>query len=513
MADEANAAAAPAAPKPMGSLLSYQAARDPDRPAFTFDAVTLTRAALDSRANRMARALAARGIGQDDVVALVLANGPANIVFAFALWKLGASPLPISNKLPQKELLAILELAQPRLVVGPRPGEAGGCECVPADYEPQSNISDAPLADKVAAHWKHMTSGGSTGRPKIIVDAAPSLASSEGPGAVLKIRKDDVLLHPAPMYHNAFFAQANWGLCAGAHVIGVSKFDAIGWLELVEKHRPRWCYLVPTMMNRIWNVPAETRAKYDLSSVEIFMHMAAPCPDWLKQAWIDWLGGERIWEIFASTEPVGASTINGVEWLAHRGSVGKPMGQMRILDEDGQEVQTGDVGEIYFKRPAGDFQTYRYIGAQSRLRDEWETLGDMGRVDADGYLYIADRRPDMIVSGGANIFPAEIEAALEAHPSIASSAVVGLPHADFGRVPHAIIELHQGAPAPSAAELDAFLTERLARYKLPYTFEIAGGVVRDDAGKLRRTALRDEREARVKAGEVFTPLRTRAKTP
>jgi bile acid-coenzyme A ligase len=496
-------------PRGLGWLLSHQAARDPDRPALTFEDVTLSRAELDALANRMARALEREGVEQDDMVALVLPNGVAHHVFSFALWKLGATPLPLSAKTPDLELRAVVELAKPRLVIGVAPDRVPGAATLPADYQPDPALSDAPHPEKIARHWKAIGSGGSTGRPKIIVDAGPSAAFADQTSPILGIDVDDVMLHPAPMYHNATFAQTNWGLCWGAHVIEAAKFDALEWLKQVEKHRVRWAYLVPTMMSRIWSLPAEQRDAFDLSSLRVVIHMAAPCPAWLKQAWIDWLGPERIWEVYAGTEAVGGTLIKGDEWLTHPGSVGKPLGELRIFDEDGQPCPAGEIGEIYFRPAGGAGSTYRYLGAERKERDGWESLGDMGSVDANGYLYLADRRTDMIVSGGANIYPAEIEAALEAHPAVASCGVVGLPHPDFGRVPHAIIELAAGRGTPSAGELDAFLSDRLARYKLPYTFEISPAPLRNDAGKMRRTALRDDCETRLAAGERFLPLRRR----
>jgi len=493
-------------PHGLGELLSLQAKAEPERPALTYDGETLTRGELDRRANRMARALAALGVEPDDFVSIVLPNGFMHHILAFAIWKLGATPLPLAAKLPDIELRAIVELAKPKLVVGPDPARLPGFKVIP-QITPDPGLSDAPLPEKIAKAWKAITSGGSTGRPKVIVDAGPSTSVVIQPDRLLKIEPDDVMLHPAPIYHNATFAQTNWGLCWGAHVIEVGKFDALEWLKLVERYKVRWAYLVPTMMSRIWNLPAEEKAKYDLSSLRVVIHMAAPCPPWLKQAWIDWLGPERIWEVYAGTEALGGTLLSGQEWLDHPGTVGKPRGETKILGEDGVELPVGEVGEIFFRTPGGPGSTYRYIGAEMRQKNGWETLGDMGRLDAEGYLYLADRRTDMIVTGGANVFPAEIESALEAHPAVATSAVVGLPHADFGRVPHAIISLRPGAQPPTADSLEAFLAERLARYKLPYTFEISDEPLRDDAGKMRRTALRDEREVRAAAGETFLPLR------
>ncbi len=495
-------------PHGLGALLSFQADAEPDRPALTFEGETLTRREIDRRANRMARALAELGVEENDFVSVVLPNGFMHHVVTFAIWKLGATPVPLAAKLPDIELRAIVDLARPKLVIGPDPARLPGHRVV-SEIIPDPALSDAPLPEKIATSWKAITSGGSTGRPKLIVDAGPAANLGGNPNLVLKVEADDVMLHPAPIYHNATFAQTNWGLCWGAHVIEVAKFDALEWLQLVERYKVRWAYLVPTMMSRIWALPEAQRNGYDLSSLRVVMHMAAPCPPWLKQVWIDWMGPEKIWEVYAGTEGVGGTLLSGAEWLARPGTVGKPINPVRVLDEEGRDCPLGEIGEIYFRPPNGAGSTYRYIGAEMRQREGWETLGDMGRLDAEGYLYLADRRTDMIVTGGANVYPAEIESALEEHPAVATSAVVSLPHADFGRVPHAIISLRPGAETPSADSLEAFLAERLARYKLPYTFEISETPLRDDAGKMRRSALRDEREARATAGETFLPLRAR----
>jgi bile acid-coenzyme A ligase len=175
------------------------------------------------------------------------------------------------------------------------------------------------------------------------------------------------------------------------------------------------------MMHRIFSVPAETRAAFDVTSLRIVFHMASPMPHWLKQAWIDWLGPERIWELYGGTERQGATIISGVEWLTHRGSVGRIQGedQLKILNEQGEECRLGDVGEIFFRSAGGHGSTYYYLGAQPRAREGgWESIGDMGWMDEEGYVYLADRRSDLILRGGANIYPAEVEAALDAHPEI-----------------------------------------------------------------------------------------------
>jgi bile acid-coenzyme A ligase len=498
-----------AGPRGMGECLSLQAGRDPDRPAISFDGATLTRGELERAANRMARALAVEGVGQDDLVGVVLPNGFAHHVASFAIWKLGATPVPLSSKLPDAELRSFVELARPKLVVGAAPERLPGVRVLPGDVAPDASLSDAPLPEKRARAMKAICSGGSTGRPKIILDGLPGVTDPDAPSPLLQIRCGDVVLHPAPIYHTAPFAQTNWAICWGGHVVEMPKFDAAEWLRLVERHGVTWAYLVPTMMHRIWSLPEAERDRHDLSSLRCVMHMAAPCPAWLKEAWIGWLGAERIFEVYSGTEGVGATTIRGDEWLAHRGSVGRSVTAIRILDEAGGPCAEGEVGEIWF--PPGGVP-FKYLGAEIRERDDgWRSLGDMGWLDADGYLYLADRRTDMIVSGGANIFPAEIEAALDAHPAIASSAVVGLPHEEFGRVPHAIVELRPRA-ALDPADVEAFLAQRLARYKLPYSIEVADQPLRDDAGKVRRIAWREACEARLAAGERFMPLRTRDRT-
>src|SRR5262245_51426122 len=226
------------------------------------------------------------------------------------------------------------------------------------------------------------------------------------------------------------------------------------------------------------------------------MHMGAPCPPWLKEAWITWLGPERVHELYGGTEGLSYTWITGTEWLTHRGSVGKPLagGQMQIRDAHGHVLPPGAVGEIYMRPDAGPGTTYHYIGAEPRRVDGWESLGDLGWMDEEGYLYLADRQTDMILRGGANVYPAEVEAALDAHPKVRSSAVIGLPDEDLGHRIHAIVQVDGEV---TDAELRAHLADRLASYKLPRTFERTVEPLRDDAGKVRRSALRTSRVGRV----------------
>jgi len=283
----------------------------------------------------------------------------------------------------------------------------------------------------------------------------------------------------------------------GAHMVILPRFDPEQTLAAIEKTRATWVYLVPTMMTRIWRLPEEVRAKYDLSSLQTLWHLAAPCPAWLKEAFINWVGPETVMELYAGTEAQAVTSISGAEWLEHRGSVGRvTMGEMMAVGEDGQPLPAGEVGEIYMRRPAGMPPSYKYIGATAKtLEGGWESLGDIGWFDADGYLYLADRRTDMILVGGSNVYPAEIEAALEEHPAVQSCAVIGLPDDDLGNRIHAIVQVKGDADEDN---LRAHLKASLVTYKQPRSYEFVSEPLRDDAGKVRRTALRDVRIAAMK---------------
>jgi bile acid-coenzyme A ligase len=251
--------------------------------------------------------------------------------------------------------------------------------------------------------------------------------------------------------------------------------------------------LVPTMMQRIWRLPDAVRTSYDVSSLEMVLHLGAPCSEWLKREWIEWLGPDRVVEVYAGTESQGVTVIGGREWLERPGSVGRPVlgSRFRVLDEHGRDVPVGQVGEVFMMPAGGPGSTYRYRGAEPRSIEGWESLGDLGRLDADGFLYLADRSADLILSGGANIYPAEVEAVLDAHPAVRSSAVLGLPDDDLGERVHAVVDVAEAAI--DEAELLAWVGQRLVRYKVPRSLELVREPLRDDAGKVRRSALRAAR--------------------
>jgi bile acid-coenzyme A ligase len=475
-------------------MISAAAVADPERPAVTCGDRTITRGELDRRTNRLARAYEALGVGQGDLVTIALPNSVEFYEAAVATWKLGATPQPVSYRLPDREREAIVELADAALVVGADPAAHPGRTVIPAGFEPDPSLPDTELPDRVAPSWKAPTSGGSTGQPKLILAGEPGVFDPENP-QFLMVQRDGCHVVPGPLYHNAPFTSSMMGLIHGNHVVVLPRFDAEAALAAIDRHRPDFVLVVPTMMLRMWRLPDEVKERYDLSSLRVVWHMAAPCPPWLKEAWIGWLGGERLMELYAGTEAQAVTIIRGDEWLAHRGSVGRCLaGEMKVVDpETGTDLPPGEMGEVYMRWKPGSRATYRYVGADARsLGDGWESLGDMGYLDADGYLYLGDRRSDMILSGGANIYPAEVESVLMEHPDVVSCAVIGLPDDDLGSIVHAVVQ----ASAPLGADdLRSFVGERLVRYKVPRTFEFVDWQVRDDAGKVRRTALRDERLA------------------
>lgn len=466
----------------------------PDRPAITFGDTTVTCGELQARTNRLARFYAATA-GADVFGRMVTVALPNSIEFfeaCTAIWKLGGTPHLVSARMPAAEQSELIALADPVLVVGDAP--PGDRPHVASGTTGDAGLSDAGFSDEglpdvVSPSWKALCSGGSTGRPKLIVDAKPGLLDPAGP-KVAGLLPELTQLVSGPLYHNSAFFWGAQGLHIGHHLIVLPRFDAEQVLAAIDRHRVELAVFAPTMMRRIWVLPDEVRDRYDVSSLRFVVHTAAPCPDWLKQAWIDWLGPKVIWETYSGTENIAGTAIRGDEWVLHRGSVGRVKhGRVRILDTDGNELPPGEVGEIFMH---ADRETYHYVGADPRERTVdgvggWQSLGDLGRLDDDGYLYIADRRTDLILRGGANIFPAEVEAALDRHPLVAESVVVGVPDEDLGQRVHAVVRPSGPLTEP---ELREFVATQLVGYKCPSSYELVDRPLRDEAGKARRSALR-----------------------
>jgi bile acid-coenzyme A ligase len=474
-------------PRSFGALIGAAAAAEPQAAALTCGTTTLNRAELDSRTNRRAHHYAAQGLGAGSFAVIQLPNSVELVECIVATWKLGAIPLVIPPAMPAAERDPILDLGRPSLVVA-------------APDDVWAGAPDAPLPDVTPPNWRASTSGGSTGRPKLIYSTR---AGSADPGEhTLHLRHGGCVVVPGPLYHGAPFLFMTYGLMRGKHVALLPKFDAEQTLRACDEHRADYLLLVPTMMNRISKLPADVRERYDLSALECVLHLGASCPPQLKREWIDWLGPQRIHELYAGTEGQATTWIRGDEWLAHPGSVGRPVGgaEMRAFGENGDVLAPGEVGEIYMRPPHGTPRSYRYVGASARTRGDWESLGDIGWVDPDGYVFVLERRTDMIVSGGANVYPAEVEAALESHARVQAAAVIGLPDVDLGQRVHAVIEAVADAEGDVTEQvLRDHLADRLVRYKTPRTFEFVTGPLRDEAGKLRRSALVAERT--VGAGE------------
>jgi bile acid-coenzyme A ligase len=478
----------------LGDIPAYHAQRlGKEKIALKYGDEEVTWGELDARSTNRAWALKKAGVQQNDLVTLALPNSVLFYEMTFALWKLGATPHVVSAALPKRELLEIISVSKPCLVIAVAQDLIEGLGAQNANA-PLDGLSNDPLPTLIARHWKAMSSGGSTGRPKVILDHAPSEMDPES--WRFNMPRDKTIFVPGPLYHNMPFAVSHNALAAGNTVVGMTKFEPEEALRLIVDNQASWVSFVPTMMQRIYRLSPEVRASYDISCLKAVWHMAAPMPPWLKDAWIEWVGPEKIWELYGGTEGQGMTIINGSEWLKHRGSVGRAMGcEMRILDEEGRAVPTGEIGEVFFRPPGGRGSTYHYLGSTSRGNDEgFESIGDFGRLDEEGYLYLADRRTDMVITGGANIFPAEVEAVLTQHPGINDAVVIGLPHEDLGAIVHAIIQTRVDWEGPmDAASMSEFMEQNLVRYKCPRSYEFTQISLRDEAGKVRRSQLREAR--------------------
>ena len=333
----------------------------PDRPAVVCNGTSISRSELE-RAAIVFRIFGDRGVGHGDFVTVALPNSIDWFVTYVALWKLGATPQPVSAKLPPRELAAIVELASPKVVVGVEPGSdmaallPEGVQCLGKGYEPAAEYSDESLPDATSPAWKAPTSGGSTGRPKLIVSGDPAIVDTDADPAML-MSHDGCLVMPGPLYHNGPAVWACQALLCGSTVVLLERFDAEATLAAM-KITVDVVYMVPTMMKRVLRLDDEVRFNYDLSSLRVVWHLAEPCPQWLKQAWIDWLGPERIVELYAGTEAQAVTIITGTEWLEHRGWLVADQGEIKVCDPDGNELPAGEQGEVWMWPTNRDTPTY-----------------------------------------------------------------------------------------------------------------------------------------------------------
>ncbi|HLN18481.1 MAG TPA: AMP-binding protein [Acidimicrobiales bacterium] len=481
---------------PNGTRLHQVAEERPDDVALVFVAedggeAALTFGELDRRSSQLARVFAARGLGVGDHLAVCLRNSPEHLVADFAGWKVGAVVIPMRWDLPEWELGRLLSVIEPRLIVD---------ASHPDLFDEAADEDDGPLPDVVPPHGWGVCSSGSTGSPKVIVQKGPGVYYPSGTYTSTVVEyygplpRPQIVLLPAPLYHtNGFTATRN--LMAGDEVVLLERFNAPRIIDLVERHRVTGFIGATPMLQRLAQVEGVTRR--DLSSLDWVQQGAAPLPEWLGRFWCDLIGPERFFLSYGSSEAAGLIVCRGDEWLEHPGTLGRgfPPTEIKILDPDGLELPRGEIGGIYTKMPDGPAATY--IGDVPQLAltsDGFVTVGDLGWMDDEGWVYMADRRVDMIVTGAANVFPAEVEAALSEHPDIADVVVVGLRDPEWGRRVHAIVQRRPEAPTLGEEDVVAFARSRLAPYKVPKTVEFVDALPRSDAMKLNRAQLVADRD-------------------
>ncbi len=500
--------------------LTHWAARDPGKAAAHFPGAgrTVTYGALDARAERVARWLIGLGLQPDEAIALLLDNCPEYLELAEGARRAGVHWVPLSVHLRPQEVAHVLNDSGARLLVaspalaplaaalvaegavGGRPRFALG-EGLPGYAGYEDALAAVDMAGPREARplgQVFLYSSGTTGLPKGIRRAPIPWADRDKPmwdmswKSLYGFDEDTIYLSPAPLYHAAPHGYVQRTLSEGGTVVVLPKFDPEAALEAIARYRVTHSQWVPTMFVRLLALPEAVKRRHDLSSHRCAIHAAAPCPIPVKRAMIDWWG-PIIREYYAGSEGVGTTVADSATWLRKPGTVGLPVNGVRlhILDDDGRELPPGQVGRIFFEGgPRFAYHNAPEKTAASYSAEGWATLGDLGWLDEEGYLFLSDRRADLILSGGVNLYPAEIEAVLAQHPDVAEVAVVGVPHAEMGEQVHAVVVPRDGA-APDAAALDAWCRERLAGPKRPRSWEFAEVLPRSEAGKLLRRVLKE----------------------
>lgn len=473
-----------------GRQLTVRALTNPNGVALTVvrrdgSEISLTSAALEGAANRWGRTLAENSLTTGERVVLALPNSVEFVLAALACWKVGAIPIPMRWDLPEWERERLLEVIEPTLVL-----DGGNCA---AYTQAAAHQSDDALPDVVSPSINGICSSGSTGLPKIILTDQPASFTARHSEPFIshwvEVPRPQTILVPGPMYHTNGFNALNY-LLGGDRLVILEKFDASVVLDTIEKHRISTFTATPTMLARIADICDLDQR--DLSSIQWILQGAAVMPETLLRRWFELLSPERIVMAYGMTENLGLTALRGDEWLEHPGSVGRGFRdtEIRILDDRGTPVPTGDLGEIFMRAPMTD--GYRYLGGAAPLpttTDGFTSAGDMGYLDADGYLYIADRRTDMIVTGGANVFPAEVESALIGHESIADVVVIGLSDPEWGRRVHAVVQPTDIADPPSEQAVIEYAKCKLAGYKVPKSVEFVDQIPRTAATKVSRSAM------------------------
>jgi bile acid-coenzyme A ligase len=479
-----------------GRRLSQLAEERGDETAVVFAAqdgtdYSLSWVYLDQRSNQMARRLIDAGVSPGDTVVVGLSNSTEHLISTFGAWKTGATVLPLRSSLPVWERERVLEVAAAKAVIGDWDGALGL-----KDIAATTDLDAGPMAeDHIPPHARLIATSGSTGTPKIIVTPVPGVyGNSAVPTSVLP--PSLVVMTTSPLYHTNGFSFCYPPILNGGPLVLMEHFDAARAVSLIEDHRVQMTVLVPTMLQRIARL--EGIRERDLSSLEKVLYGGASLPEWVTRIWLELIEPERFQFLYGGSEGIGLCSCTGRDWLEHPGTTGRPTDcDVLILDVEHREQPQGEIGEIWM-RLHSESEPFRYIGMETPepILGGYRTFGDMGWLDEDGYLYIADRRQDMIVTGGVNVFPAEVEAALSERDDIDDVVVVGLPDPEWGHRVHAIVQPANVESPPSADALRAYCRERLSGPKVPKTFEIVEHLPRTSAGKINRSRLVEERVPR-----------------
>jgi len=500
-----------------GMYVAYWAAHIPDATAVLGEQGRLSFAELNARGNRLARALRERGMQAGDTLALLCHNCFEFVEALVATRRIGARFTPINFHLGAEEVAYILRDCDAKVFVAAArfadvavrasqdlpalrariavDGDIPGFERDRALLETQS---DADIESPSLGVSMLYTSG-STGKPKGVARPAATPVAGTTQQTALGGYNPGTDLHLAtgPLYHAAPLGYSlTIPLLGGAGVVLMDGWDAERWLGLIDQHRITHTHMVPTMFHRLLALPAERRQQFQLTSLRYLLHGAAPCPTEVKRALIEWLG-PVVFEYYGATEGTG-TTVDSETWLKKPGTVGRsePPDQIKVFDEDGNQLPPGEIGTVYIKaRGAARFVYHKDAAkTEAAFRGDYFTVGDVGYLDADGYLFLTDRSANLIISGGVNIYPAECDAVLSTHPSVHDVAVIGVPNPEWGEEVKAVIELAPGhEPSPELArELIDYCRSRLAHYKCPRSVDFVASLPRYDSGKLSKHALREQ---------------------
>ncbi|GCD47431.1 acyl-CoA synthetase [Streptomyces paromomycinus] len=506
-----------ASPTPNGFWA--QAAADPGRTVLIApDGEEWTAARLHAACNRLVHGLRAAGLERGDAFAVVLPNGVELFTAYLAATQAGFYLVPVNHHAVGPEIAWIAGDAEAKaLIAHERFADAARAAADEAGLPPRHRYSvgevpgfrpyaalldgqpETPPEDRTLGWVMNYTSG-TTGRPRGIRRPLSGRLPEESPlGGFLGIFGirpfgGNVHLVCSPLYHTAVLQFAGASLHIGHQVVLMDKWTPEEMLRLIDTYRCTHTHMVPTQFHRLLALPEEVRARYDVTSMRHAVHGAAPCPDHVKRAMIDWWGS-CVEEYYAASEGGGAFAT-AEDWLKKPGTVGRawPISELAVFDDDGERLPPGELGTVYMKMTTGGFSYHKDAGKtrENRIGDFF-TVGDLGYLDEDGCLFLRDRKIDMIISGGVNIYPAEIEAALLAHPAVADAAAFGIPHDDWGEQVKAVVEPADGyAPEPALAdEILAHCAERLAGYKCPRSVDFVAALPRDPNGKLYKRRLRD----------------------